>query len=264
MSNQVNDYHTPADYKQFLLKRLHFPLRFTFYLKIFWIIFSGWLTAKRKAYDNQFWIKQSLSVKEAIESNGGRLHITGLNHLHQIKGPVVFIGNHMSTLETFLLPHLIEPIVPHTFVVKRKLLTTPLFGAIMASRQPIAVDRQNPKEDLKTVLEEGTAKLQQGMSLVIFPQSTRSERFRPEHFNSLGVKLAKKAGVPVIPVALKTDFWGNGKWLRDFGPVGKSLDIYIHFGAPLQITKTGKEEHQQIVTFISRHLHQWSADNIQA
>jgi len=257
--DKENDYHTPAHYKQFILKRMHLPLRLTFYIKIFRVIFLGWLAVKRKAYDDQYWIKQSLMIKEAIESNGGRLHITGLNNLRGIKGAVVFIGNHMSTLETFLLPHLIEPMVHHTYVVKRKLLTTPFFGAIMGSRHPIAVDRRNPKDDLKTVLEEGSAKLAQGTALVIFPQSTRSERFMPEQFNSLGVKLAKKASVPIVPIALKTDFWGNGKWSRDFGPVGKSKDIYVHFGQPLQVAKTGKEEHQQIVNFITAHLKQWGS-----
>lgn len=257
MNLPLATYHTPANVKLSWLRRLHLPLTFTFYLSIFRIILQGWLQSKLGNYDDRFWIKQSLDTKRAIEKNGGRLHLTGLDQIQRLAGPVVVIGNHMSTLETFLLPHLIEPSKHHTFVVKRSLLTVPFFGAIMQSRQPIAVDRKNPKDDLKTVMEQGLAKLASQQSLVIFPQSTRSQHFQPEHFNSLGVKLAKKAGVPIIPLALKTDFWGNGKHFRDFGPVGQSMDIYIHFDKPLQVAKNGKAEHEAIISIISEQLAKW-------
>ena len=45
----------------------------------------------------------------------------------ELKDPVIFIGNHMSTLETFVLPWIILPHRPLTFVVKRELLGYPLF-----------------------------------------------------------------------------------------------------------------------------------------
>ena len=252
-----NEYHTPKNVKYSLLKKLHLPLWFSFYMHIYYIIFIGWVSAKLKRFDNAFWIKESNLTKEAVESNGGRIHIDGLDNIKSVDGPVVFIGNHMSTLETFLLPFLIEPLKTFTFVVKQKLLTIGFFGPIMRSRDPIAVGRTNPKDDLKAVLQQGAEKLAAGKSIVIFPQSTRSSKFMPEHFNTLGVKLAKKANVPIIPIALKTDFWGNGKWLRDFGPVGRSKDVYITFGKPMNVKATGKEEHNQIVDFITAHLKKW-------
>jgi len=49
------------------------------------------------------------------------------------------------------------------------------------------------------------------ISVLIFPQTTRDLRFDPNKFNTLGIKLAKRAKVPVIPVAVKTDAWGMGK-----------------------------------------------------
>ncbi len=256
--SQSNEYHTPADTKQCLLKRLHLPLRISFYHQIVHIILSGRRTAQQGKYDSAFWIEQSMNTLTAVESNGGQVHFFGFDHVRNTPGPVVFIGNHMSSLETFLLPCLIEPIKNHTFIVKESLVNNPTFGPIMRSRNPIVVSRKNAKEDLKLVLQEGTKKLQAGQSLIIFPQSTRSLTINREMFNSLGVKVAKKAGVPVIPIALKTDFWGTGKLIRDFGPVGKSKDIYLEFGESMNIQSNGKKEHEKIFNFIAERLEKWS------
>jgi 1-acyl-sn-glycerol-3-phosphate acyltransferase len=93
---------------------------------------------------------------------------------------------------------------------------------------------------------------------VIFPQSTRRIDFRPEEFNSLGVKLACKAGVQVIPFALKTDFWLNGKVVKDLGPLdSRNKNIYFSFGQPMDVRGSGKIENQEIIRFIRESLENW-------
>ena len=145
-------------------------------------------------------------------------------------------------------------------MVKESLLKYPFFGPVLGSREPIVVGRSNPREDLVAVLEGGEARLKQGRSVIVFPQSTRSSVFDPAHFNTIGVKLAKRAGVPVIPVALKTDAWGNGNLLKDFGPVDVKKTIHFEFGAPMRIEGTGKAEHQQITEFIINRLGVWGRE----
>jgi 1-acyl-sn-glycerol-3-phosphate acyltransferase len=163
----------------------------------------------------------------------------------------------MSTLETMILPGLISPHRKVTFVVKESLVEHPLFGDVMRSRNPIIVGRTDPRKDLEAVMNGGMDLLSEGISIVIFPQSTRSIVFRPEEFNSLGVKLAKKAGVKVVPVALKTDFWGNGKIIREAGPIDRHKPIFIKFGEPFSITGSGKDENQKIIDFIISSLAEW-------
>jgi 1-acyl-sn-glycerol-3-phosphate acyltransferase len=109
------------------------------------------------------------------------------------------------------------------------------------------------------VLNEGAKKIEQGVSIVIFPQSTRSNDFKPDEFNSLGIKLALKAGVPVVPLALKTDAWGKGKIIKDFGPVDKNKKVFFAFGEPMKIKGRGAEEHQKVIDFIQDNLSQWAA-----
>ncbi|PIE32346.1 1-acyl-sn-glycerol-3-phosphate acyltransferase [candidate division KSB3 bacterium] len=231
----------------------HFP-SLAFYASFIGCVLEGVSQAKRGLYDGEAWALNSLHVLQALERVGVRIDVKGLEHVEQLEGACVFIGNHMSMMETMILPAMIQPITPVTFVIKQSLLEYPAFKHVMRTRKPIAVTRTNPRLDLKIVMEEGTHKLQSGTSIIIFPQTTRMVNFEQEHFNSIGVKLAKKAGVPIIPVALVTDAWQNGKFLKDFGKIDPSKLVSFSFGKPLQVEGRGSEEHAQIVEFIQSHL----------
>jgi 1-acyl-sn-glycerol-3-phosphate acyltransferase len=93
----------------------------------------------------------------------------------------------------------------------------------------------------------------------VFPQGTRTELWKRSGFNSLGVKLASKAGVPIMPVALKTDFWGSSGLFRGFGPVRRDRMIHIEFGEPMSISGRGKTEHEACLDFIESRLRAWGA-----
>lgn len=256
-------YHTPPDNKRDWGDYLALGTRWYFYFNII----NTMLKARNYAVLNQFndanWVDISHEMLRCHERCGARCHFMGLNNISQYDGPVVFIGNHMSTAETFLMPSIIVPRKKTTFVVKKALLNYPVFGPIMRSRDPVSVGRQDPKEDFKAVMAQGKEKLGFGTSLVVFPQSTRMETFSPKNFNSIGIKLAKKTGVPIVPFALKTDFWGNGTILKDFGPVHRDREVFIEFAPPIHIEGTGKEEHQHIIDFIQRKLEEWGGSNLQ-
>jgi 1-acyl-sn-glycerol-3-phosphate acyltransferase len=228
-----------------------------FYAQILGIVYRGARLARKGLYDNRRWIESSLTTVRALELVGGRFEVLGLEHVQGLPSPAVFIGNHMSILETFVLPCLIQPYRDLTFVVKESLVSYPLFGHVMRNRNPVVVGRERPREDLKTVLEEGRKRLEANISLVIFPQTTRSVEFDPGKFNTLGIKLAKRCNVPAVPVALKTDAWGLGKRIKDFGPVRPEKTVHIRFGAPLMVQGSGREEHQRVVEFIRNNLAEW-------
>ena len=192
-----------------------------------------------------------------LEWIGNEISITGLEHIKAVDGPCVFIGNHMSMMETMLLPVIISPVKPVTFVIKESLLHYPVFKHIMRACNPVAVSRTNPRQDLKVVMSEGLDRLQNGRSIIVFPQTTRTPTFDPEMMSSIGVKLAKKADVPVIPLALKTDAWQNGKKLKDFGPFDLTKKTYFSFGSPLQVDDKGAETQDRVNGFIAEHLTAW-------
>jgi 1-acyl-sn-glycerol-3-phosphate acyltransferase len=213
--------------------------------------------ALKNRYDTKAWADSSMYVFKLIEETGGKFHIKGIENIGRSKGPVVFISNHMGTLETMVFPGIIAPIKNVTFVVKDSLVKHPFFGPVMRSRDPIVVGRSDPRKDFETVMTRGIELLSKGISVVIFPQSTRSTVFVPEEFNSLGIKLAKKAGVDVVPVAIRTDFWGNGSIVKDLGPIDRNKPVNMVFGEPRKIVEDGKEENQKVIDFIKSHLVDW-------
>ena len=214
-------------------------------------VINGRNLAVRNKYDSEAWAQSSYRIVEDIEKSGGRIFIDGIDNISKAEGPVVFVSNHMSTLETFVFPSIIAPLKEVTYVVKESLVSMPLFGHIMKSRNPIVVSRKNSRQDLLKVISQGKEIIGKGISIILFPEGTRQKVFDPEKFNSLGIKLAKEAGVPVIPVAIKTDFWGNGKLIKDIGPIRRKEPVCISFGEPINITGNGKAEHKQVVEFIS-------------
>jgi 1-acyl-sn-glycerol-3-phosphate acyltransferase len=230
---------------------------FVFYRKMAGVVLRSSRWAKRGVYTAERWISESIKIVRALESVGAVFEIENLSVIKTIKSPCVFIGNHMSTLETFVLPGIIRPFKPVTFIVKDSLITYPVFKHIMISRDPIVVGRTNAREDFQTVMTGGVERLNKGISIVVFPQTTRTSKFDPHHFNSIGVKLAKRAGVPIVPVALKTEAWGNGKKFKDFGKIDPSIPVHLCFSEPVTVSGNGREEHEHIIEFIIKKLRQW-------
>ncbi|MGF1485458.1 MAG: lysophospholipid acyltransferase family protein [Opitutales bacterium] len=230
-----------------------------FYPKAFFIVRSASRRAAKGVYDYAQWQGSAWSILRLFESIGTPVHVTGLAHVRALERPCVFIGNHMSTLETFVLCGLVPLPRKVCFVIKPQLLDMPIFKHVMRWTDPIVVSRADPRADLKAVLQGGQAKLEAGISVIVFPQTTRAVAFDPAKFSSIGHKLAKRAGVPIIPVALKTDAWGLGNKLKDWGPIDPKKPIHIEFGPPIE-TSGDKSEHQQIIDFIQDRLRRWISE----
>jgi 1-acyl-sn-glycerol-3-phosphate acyltransferase len=219
-----------------------------------WARYTVW----RGRFSAEEFVRQAMGLLARLEACGGRFEISGLEHVRALPGPAVIVGNHMSALETMLLPAMVLPHRPLSFVVKRSLVSAPLFGPILNTLDPVCVDRENPREDLKAVLTGGAERLEAGRCVCVFPQSTRSTVFDVSQFNSIGTKLAQRTGVPVLPLALRTDFWGNGRGvLRDFGPLGPCRDIHFAFGEPIPPGTSARDAQRQVVAFIREHLLEW-------
>lgn len=233
-----------------------------FYYKLLRVVkFSNWET-KQKLYNRYNWVASSLAILRLTESVGIKVSVKGMKNISSFEGPAVIIGNHMSTLETLLLPSFIQPVKKVIYVIKKELADFPLFGPVATARYPIVVGRENPREDLKIVMDKGSEYLQKGYCIIIFPQKTRSAIFDKSSFNSLGIKLAKKNNVPVIPLALVTDAWGNGKLIKEFGKIDTNKKVYFEFGEPLTVEGNGSEQHQKVIDFIENNFKKWGRSDL--
>lgn len=129
--------------------------------------------------------------------NGVEIEVRGLEHIPPGE-PVVVLANHQSQWETFYLQLLFTP---QATVLKRELLWVPFFGWALVLLRPIAIDRGQPGQALKTILRVGQERLEQGISVVIYPEGTRQPAGRMGRFNAGGAMLACRAGRRVVPIA---------------------------------------------------------------
>lgn len=257
---ETGAYETAPGQVRSLGDRLFGWLDTWYYLRTFLIIFSGYITACRGKFDRQQWTKHAHAILQVVEGCGGRISIHGLDAIAKLETPAVYVANHMSVLETMLLPGaIILPFQNVTTVVKKSLLSYPFFGRIIKALDLISVTRQNPRADFREVLAQGTESLRDGMSVLVFPQATRSFEFDPGSFNTLGIKLAQRAGVAIVPVAVKTDFHGIGPVFKDIGRINRKKTICFKFGEPLMVDGNHREVHKKVVNFIAENLREWGA-----
>jgi 1-acyl-sn-glycerol-3-phosphate acyltransferase len=143
---------------------------------------------------------------------GLRYQVLGLEKLP--KGPAVFMANHQSFWENMFL----QLIVPkHSWVIKKELLNIPVFGWGLKMVNPIAVDRKD-NMSVNQIVKGGVEKLQQGLWLVIFPESTRLRPHEHRKFKPSGIKLAMEAKVPVVLMAHNAGlYWPKNIWIQKPG-----------------------------------------------
>lgn len=254
-----DSYDTPKECKRSWRDKIFLNSRIYFYWCNFKTFVQTGIIGVKGQLDAKAQTRLSNRNIKLIEACGGKIHIRGLNNIdNRATDSVVLIGNHMSLLETAVFHAILRSRIDFTFVIKESLLNVRYFGDIMRSLGAIPVSRKNPKEDFKQVITLGKKTLASGKSVLLFPQSTRSSKFNPEQFNSIGVKLAKSANVQIIPFALKTDFIQNGRFLRDMGPLDRSQEVWFEFGKPMNVQGSGKEELQATIDFIEDRLSKWN------
>ena len=136
--------------------------------------------------------------KVALLANQVKVKIEGMEHVKG-EGPYIFMANHQGSYDIFaLLGHL-----PFQFkwLAKKELFSIPFFGWTMAAAGYISIDREGTRETVEA-MNEAAQKIRDGMSVVIFPEGSRSPDGSIQPFKKGGFTLAIKSKVPVIPVAL--------------------------------------------------------------
>jgi 1-acyl-sn-glycerol-3-phosphate acyltransferase len=137
-------------------------------------------------------------AQTGLSMNGSSIKVTGIENVPQ-NGGVLFVANHQSNFD---IPILIGH-VPRdkAFIAKLELLKVPSFSRWMKYLGCVFIDRKDPRQSL-TEINKTAERLKEGHSIVIFPEGTRSADGAVGPFKAGGLKLALKAGVPIVPVTI--------------------------------------------------------------
>lgn len=129
---------------------------------------------------------------------GLKLKVTGSENL-TINSPAIYVSNHQSNFDIPLLYAGLP--IQFRWMAKKELFRIPLFGAAMKRGGYIPIDRSNRKEAMRS-LTAAARRIRAGVSVIIFPEGTRSVDGTLQPFKKGALLLAAKAGVPIIPMAI--------------------------------------------------------------
>lgn len=159
---------------------------------------------------------------------GLQLELRGTENLP--KGAAIIASKHQSAFETMIFHRITkDPAV----ILKKELLSIPVYGWYCRKTQMIAVDRKGQAAALKSMLSQAKQALLDHRPIIIFPEGTRSAIDSDLPFQPGIAALYSKLNQPVIPVALNTGlFWPRksflcrpGKMVIEFlPPIESGLD----------------------------------------
>jgi 1-acyl-sn-glycerol-3-phosphate acyltransferase len=148
---------------------------------------------KRVYRINQFWTWLILRF------GGVSLQVVGLDNIDP-RRQYVFMVNHQSNVD---IPVLVQSLVSFQlrWIAKKELLWIPLFGWAMWATKHITVDRADRFDAVKS-LARAKERIAAGISIVVFPEGTRSRDGNLERFKKGGFLLAAQTHTPIVPVTI--------------------------------------------------------------
>ncbi len=260
---EQKQYITPSDRKVSVLARIPILRGLGFYCQYFWLVFCSSVHASTRYWSDDVWSQKGVAVISLAEKYGLRFHVDGLESVAKQTKPIIFVANHMSTLETQILACIVDPFTRSSYVVKDLLMKIPFFNAIMKATHAIPLGRKNPIQDINILFQTTQERLEKKRSIIIFPQASRKKIFKEKEFSSVGSRLSDKLDYPCIPIVLKTDAWGLGKVIKDIGPINPEKIVRVHFGEPLSKELSAKAQHRQCLQFFRETLSAWDETLVQ-
>ena len=202
--------------KSLLLPYQLYVILFFFPLLISWkivSIFASFADAKGNLAHRClcYWARSALALA------GLRVRIEGLERLDP-KMTYVFMSNHASFLD-ILLAFAYFP-YNFRFIIKEGIFSFPIVGWALRRSCQIPIDRENPRKGLKS-LKQAAELLREGISIVVFPEGTRTPNGEMQEFKATLFVLPIRSRIPVVPVQFEGTFQAlkKGSFLLDPVPL---------------------------------------------
>ena len=128
--------------------------------------------------------------------------VAGLERLDSNR-PYVFMPNHASFLDVLI----VFAFIPHNFrsIAKQEFFSIPLLSLTVKSSGQIPLDRKSPRKGLEGI-KQAAERLKRGVSIVVFPEGTRSRDGQIHEFKTTLFVLPIRTRTPVVPVLIEGTF----------------------------------------------------------
>lgn len=159
--------------------------------------------------------------------------------------PVLYIGNHRSYFDILLTYSRCRRLTG--YVAKKEMERYLTLTTWMKRLHCLFLDRSNPKEGLKTILE-AIEDIKNGISICIFPEGTRNkgEELTMLPFKDGAFKIATKTGCAIIPVSMNN----TAEIFESHMPWVKKTHVVIEYGKPIYPDQLDKETKKHIGDYV--------------
>lgn len=159
--------------------------------------------------------------------------------------PVLFIGNHRSFFDVVITYSRCKRLTG--YVAKKEMEHIPLLSVWMRYLYCLFLDRKNPKEGLKTILQ-AIDYIKRGISICIFPEGTRSKDAEPMllPFKDGAFKIATKTNCAIVPISLNNTCTIFEKQF----PRIRKTHVVIEYGKPIYPGELDPEDKKHIGNYV--------------
>ena len=194
------------------------------------------------------------AFKLMLKVTGARITVIGEENIPD--EAVLFIGNHRSYFDILLTYSRCRRLTG--YVAKKEMLRYPLLRDWMKRLHCLFLDRDNPREGLKTILE-AIDYVKSGISICIFPEGTRNdgEEGSMLPFHSGSFKIAEKSGCAIIPVSMNN----TADIFENHLPRVKKTHVIIEYGKPVYMRDMDREQKKHISEYCQNIIKETTEKN---
>lgn len=188
---------------------------------------SGVAAAKITGNEDYVAKAQRLWARGLLAAWGVELEIEGAEHL-AVNQTYIIMANHQSHVDVPILFTAL-PFTPG-FLAKKELAKVPVLSLALRAGRHVLIDRADRSSAMRAIKEAAT-EIRSGKTIAIFPEGTRGDGDCIQGFKRGGFLIAKRAAVPVVPVAIL----GSAAVLSRRARLPKSGKVVVRVGRPISV-----------------------------
>ena len=177
--------------------------------------------------------------KACLLANGIHVKVEGLEQIRK-EGPYIFMANHQGSYDIFALMGRLP--FQFKWLAKKEVFSIPIIGWAMTVAGYISIDREGTRETVEA-MNKAAKKIREGMSVVIFPEGTRSADGSILPFKKGGFTLAVKSRVPIVPIAIA----GSREILPKDRLAISPGNIRVRIGRPIETAHRSTKDRQTLM-----------------
>lgn len=182
------------------------------------------MNADNNKMDEVIFETPKLVSQKVLKKIGTTVDVNGQENLPE--GAALYIANHKGAFDIpVLLGYLGKPI---GFIAKKETKKLPIINKWMELISCVFIDRSDRRQSVKAI-QQGTQHLIDGHSMVVFPEGTRSKTGELNTFKSGSLRLATRAKVPIVPLAIE----GTNEILEANGGKVKRANVSLTIEKPI-------------------------------